>query len=156
VVEDKLGKILESTDITMAAIEISEGMLQEDEKAARNHALLLRKATGMLQDPLCASDPPVRKHVLLCVSKCASALLARHGACDPEAIESIQRIFGIFLQLWAAKKLHYSVRIQILECLHVLLPLDGMKYQQLLLLLFNYINNDEQGYLILILCLIYC
>eukprot|EP00026_Physarum_polycephalum_P000025 Phypoly_transcript_00025.p1 GENE.Phypoly_transcript_00025~~Phypoly_transcript_00025.p1 ORF type:complete len:3119 (+),score=637.15 Phypoly_transcript_00025:93-9449(+) len=126
VVEEKLGKILESTDNTLAAIEISEGIMRDDEKVVRNHALLLRKAAGMLQDPLCASDPPVRKHVLLCVSKCASALLAHQSACDPEAIESVQRIFGIFLQLWGAKKLHFSVRIQILECLRVLLPLDGL------------------------------
>ena len=124
-VEVKLGKILESTDITSAAIEISEGMMRDEDKVLRNHALLLRKASGMLQDPLCASDAPVRKHVLLCVKRCAAALLAQHKQCEPEALESIQRIFGIFLQVWQAKRLHYFIRVQILECLHVLLQLEG-------------------------------
>jgi hypothetical protein len=140
-VEEKLGKILENSDNTSIMIEICEGILREEDKAVRNHALVLRKTLDMLQDPLCASDAPVRKHVLRNVTQCAAALLARNHACAAEAHASVQRVFGIFSQLWYAKKLHCTTRVHILECLHTLLPLDGMKCYFIYLLLFIFCFN---------------
>lgn len=127
VVEEKLGKILEHSDNSHYTMEICEKILAEDneEKLLRHHTLLLSKAAGMLQDPLCASDAHVRKQVLRSVTQCAHALITKNHTCDDEAQQSIHRIFSILIQLWQGKKLHFTTRVQIIECLHVLMPLDG-------------------------------
>lgn len=125
-VEEKLAKILENAENSQFTIEICEGILSEDnDKVIRHHGLLLNKALGMLRDPLFASDAPVRKHVLKSAARCASSLNSKHYPCDEGGLEAIQGIFNILNQLWYGKKLHVATRVQVLECLHVLIALEG-------------------------------